>query len=82
MRLFLMLLLTIPSYCLVYAQNLVPNAGFEQIRGERPGDYLSTAEDFTERITNWFSPNNGTPDIVTDSFNPTYLHPNLFWGKF
>lgn len=81
MRLFLLLALISPSFYLAHAQNLVPNGNFERIRGERPKEYLITPELFSKQMPNWFSPNNGTPDIVTELFDPIFFHPNLFWGK-
>ncbi len=57
------LILILLSQNLIHAQNLVPNGSFETIT--KPSErWMGTYADFKRFMSNWHSPNQGSPDVL------------------
>jgi outer membrane protein OmpA-like peptidoglycan-associated protein len=57
----------------VFGQNLVPNAGFEEMNDTISG--FTHGKEFITKIKYWITPNTATPDIITPDFEEAFVAP-------
>lgn len=59
-------------YTLAHSQNLVPNPSFESIK-DTATNFTKSAEEFERSIERWRTPNEATPDLITNKFDERYV---------